>query len=74
MITKKVLKIKQGQQPQKLIPFKSLKIQNPPPTLLKLSEITFLSNSMWQYRKERLNRPTNNEDIAETAKRYVVCE
>ncbi len=38
------------------------------------SEMAFLSNSMWQNRKERPNRSTNNEDMTETAKCYVVCE
>ena len=33
-----------------------------------------LSNSGWQNRKESLNRSTNNEDMAETANRYVVRE
>ncbi len=33
-----------------------------------------LSNSGWQnIKKTRPNRFTNNEDIAETAKRYIVC-
>ena len=35
---------------------------------LKQSEMASLSNSRCK------NRPTNNEDIAQTAKRYVACE
>ncbi len=29
---------------------------------------------MWQNSQERPNRSTNNGDLAETAKRYVICE
>ena len=41
---------------------------------MKPPEMAFLSNSRWQNRKEHSNRSTNNGDLAETAKRYVVCE
>ena len=34
-------------------------------------QLTSLSNSIWQNRKERPNRSTNNCNIAETAKRPV---
>ncbi len=33
-----------------------------------------VSNSRWQNCKERPNRPANNGDIVEIAKRYVVCK
>ncbi len=36
--------------------------------------MTSLSNSRCQNRKERPNQSTNNEDMAETANRYVFCE
>ncbi len=36
--------------------------------------MTFLPNSGWQHRIERPNRSTNNRDMTETAKRYVVIE
>ena len=38
------------------------------------SQLAFLLNSRWQNRKERPNRFTNNEDIAKTDNRYIVCE
>ena len=41
---------------------------------MKASEMASLSNFRWQNCKERLNRSTNNGDVADTAKRYVVCE
>ncbi len=40
---------------------------------MKLSEMSFLTNSRQQNRKKRPNQSTNNGDIAETAKHYVVC-
>ena len=39
---------------------------------MKTSEMASLLNSGWQNRKERPNQSTNNGNIAETAKRYVV--
>ena len=69
----------QKQGPQKLNSLKALKIQKPPlipgiSTLLQSSEMSSLSNFRWQTIQERLNRSKYNEDMAETAKRYVVCE
>ncbi len=34
---------------------------------MKTSEMTFISNSWWQNRKERSNRSTNNGDMEEKA-------
>ncbi len=41
---------------------------------MKPSETASLSKSMWQNRKERTNWSRKNGDMAETGKRYVVCE
>ncbi len=38
------------------------------------SEMASLSNCRWQNCKECPNQFINNGDMAETAKRYVVCE
>ncbi len=38
------------------------------------SEMALLSNSWWQNRKERPYRSTNNEDMVQRPKLYVVCE
>ena len=43
-------------------------------SLLKPSEMAFLTNSRWQNRKERSNRPTSNGDTVEKPKRNVVYE
>ncbi len=40
----------------------------------KNSEMSFLSNSRLQNRKKHPNRFTNNGDMAETTKRYIVYE
>ena len=41
---------------------------------MKPSEMAFLSNSRGQNREERPSRSTDIGDMAETPKRYVVCE
>ena len=43
-------------------------------SFMQLSEMASLPNYRWQNRKERPNRSTNNEDTAETAKRYIIYE
>ena len=73
--------IKQGpQESQKLICYlkNHLKFKTPPPnwafSLPQQSEMASLSNSRWQNREKRINRPTNNEDMVEKAKCEVVSE
>ena len=58
--------------PRSLTLLNNLKFENPNRyrafSLLQLTEMTSLSNSKLQNRKERLSRSTNNEDIDEKAK------
>ena len=41
---------------------------------MQQSEIASLSNSRWQNRKERRNRPTNNIDRVDKAKCDIVSD
>ena len=41
---------------------------------LQISKMAALSNTIWQNRKERTNRTTNNRNMVHRPKRYVVCK
>ncbi len=67
-----IYQYKKKQGPQQQSSLKSLKFNNPHRyralPLLQPSEITSLSNSRWQKRKERPNRPKNKGGMGEKAK------
>ena len=67
---------KNSQEPQKLSSLKSFKIQTLPSGIFTTVTIRngFLIKFEMAKLKQRKNRSTDNGNMAETAKRYVVCE